>query len=70
MPQFCVNKNAQSNGDHEVHDLSLGTSCLPIAANRQDLGSHVSCVSAVQVARRYYTQVNGCAWCAPSCHTS
>ena len=70
MPQFCVNRNAQSNGDHEVHDVSSGSWCLPAASSRLDLGHHVSCSSAVQAARTYYKQVNGCAWCAPDCHTS
>ena len=34
MPNFCVNKDAQSNGDHEVHDLSADCSYLPDAGNR------------------------------------
>ncbi len=69
MPSFCVNRSAQSNGDHEVHDNSIERSCLPMLSNRQDLGYHASCSSAVQAARGYYTQVNGCAHCAPACHT-
>lgn len=69
MPQYCVNKRAQSNGDHEVHDVTASKSCLPVSSNRQDLGYHSSCASAVQKARTYYSQVNGCRWCAPNCHT-
>lgn len=70
MPNYCVNRNAQANGDHEVHDTSSPRWCLPTAASRIDLGWHVSCSSAVTAARSYYSQVNGCAWCAGACHTS
>jgi len=68
MARFYVNKQAQPNGDHEVHQE---TGCPTPAAphNRQPLGDHSSCFGAVQEARRYYRQVNGCAHCAPACHT-
>lgn len=69
MPNYCVNRNAQPNGDHEVHDLASTRGCLPTTANRIDLGWHQSCSAAVATARRYYSQVNGCAWCAAACHT-
>lgn len=70
MNRYCVNSAAQRNGDHEVHDVTANKWCLPAAVNRQDLGHHSDCVSAVRTARTYYEQVNGCAWCAPDCHTS
>lgn len=70
MPTYCVNKTQQANGDHEVHDTSAERWCLPSQANRQDLGYHSGCSSAVQTARSYFTQVNGCAHCASACHTS
>jgi hypothetical protein len=69
MPYYCVNKNAQSNGDHEVHD-SWANSCLPATWNQQDLGYHSSCSEAVTAARSYYSQVDGCAYCVPTCHKS
>ena len=70
MPNYCVNTNAQPNGDHEVHDTSSTKGCLPSTWNRKDLGYHSSCTSAVQAARSYYNSANGCAVCAPLCHTS
>lgn len=71
MPNYCVNTNAQSNGDHEVHDLSTTTGCLPAAHNRVDLGYHASCEGAVAEAkRRGYSRANGCATCCPRCHTT
>ena len=71
MPNFCVNDNVQSNGDHEVHDLTEGArlGCLPQSWNQTSLGWHPDCTSAVRQARNVYTQVNGCYYCATSCHT-
>lgn len=69
MPNYCVNQVAQPNGDHEVHDTTANKWCLPSPTNRRDLGFHASCVSAVQSAKTYYSQVNGCRWCAPTCNT-
>ena len=69
MGNYCVNKNAQNNGDHEVHNVSAACSFLPDPANRLALGYHAYCSSAVQSATAHYAQVNGCAYCAPDCHT-
>ena len=69
MAQYIVNRNAQPNGDHEVHNLNGTCYRLPNPENRVALGEHYSCTSAVQAARRHYTQVNGCAYCASACHT-
>lgn len=68
MPSYCVNTNAQANGDHEVHDTGSCTH-LPLPQHRLDLGFHPSCVGAVQQAKRSYPQSNGCAYCCPACNT-
>lgn len=66
MARYYVNNNAQSNGDHEVHELG----CSHMAtADRQYLGDFSSCPPAVTEARKYHRQVNGCYYCARSCHT-
>lgn len=71
MPEYCVNKNAQpGTGDHEVHDLSSQKGCLPDFANRLNLGWYASCEGAVEAAKRYYDDVNGCYYCANECHTT
>ena len=70
MPRYTVNKNAQANGDHEVHDMTISRSCHPASFNQLDLGLHSTCSSAVQAAKRHYARSNGCANCAPACHTS
>ncbi|MEX1014147.1 MAG: hypothetical protein WDZ80_03235 [Candidatus Paceibacterota bacterium] len=68
MPNYVVNDNAQSNGDHEVHT----TSCVyyPKIKSYTNLGWHSDCHSAVREAKKHYDQSNGCATCSESCHTS
>lgn len=68
MASYYVNRNAQSNGDHEVH--TTGCSYMPQPENRIYLGEHSNCATAVREARRYYSQVNGCYYCCRPCHTS
>lgn len=71
MPSFIVNRNAQSNGDHEVHNTTTGCSYMPAPENQAPLGYHASCVGAVAEARRLgWSRANGCYWCATACHTS
>lgn len=65
--RYYVNGNAQSNGDHEVHEFSC--SYLPSEANRLYLGDFTNCTPAVAEARKYYVQVNGCYFCSNACHT-
>lgn len=70
MPNYVVNKSAQSNGDHEVHDTASTKGCLPSSDNRLSLGYHATCRGAVTEAKKHYTQSNGCYYCANDCHTS
>lgn len=68
MARYYVNKNAQSNGDHEVH--KGGCSWMPIASNSLYLGDFVSCHGAVAKAKQYYPTADGCKHCSPACHNS
>ena len=68
MAYYYVNKNAQDNGDHEVH--KSGCSYMPDSDNRIYLGDFSYCSSAVNKAKDYYSQVNGCYYCANACHTT
>lgn len=68
MASYYVNRNAQNNGDHEVH--GSGCSYMPDAANLQYLGDFNSCRDAVRAARNYYSQTNGCFYCSYECHTT
>ena len=68
MSSYYVNKNEQSNGDHEVH--KEGCSYMPESQNRIYLGEFSTCSAAVSAARKHYTNVNGCYYCSYACHTS
>jgi hypothetical protein len=64
--KYFVNKNAQSNGDHEVHREDC--SYLPDAVNRIYLGDFSSCQFAIAKAKEYYNDVDGCYYCCRPCH--
>ena len=73
MGIYVMNKNAQSNGDHEVHNLSGGiTHCLPNSENQITIGLHSSCGSAISAAKKKFPnyKINGCFFCSSACHTS
>ena len=65
MKNYYVNRNAQKNGDHEVH--VEGCSFMP--DSKKDLGLHSSCRSAVTESKKTYAQSNGCYYCCNECHT-
>jgi hypothetical protein len=67
MPWYYVNKNAQNDGYHEVHE----TGCEQGAhtANQDSLGWHMDCAGAVAKAKDSYTYVDGCFYCSEACHT-
>ncbi|MDB5319945.1 MAG: hypothetical protein JWN40_1576 [Phycisphaerales bacterium] len=70
MPTYCVNENAQANGDHEVHDLTPGACThLPEPKDRKSLGWHTDCQGAVTEAKKTYRQSNGCYYCCRPCNT-
>ena len=66
--RYYVNKNAQANGDHEVHTASCAF--LPDPDNRLYLGDFTNCRDAVKEAKKHYRQSDGCYYCSPECHTS
>ena len=66
MAKYRVNRIARSpNGDHEVH--KEGCKWWP-TQSYVDLGEHLSCATAVNAAKPYYRDANGCATCSPACH--
>jgi hypothetical protein len=72
MPSFIINKNPQSNGDHEVHNKTYPCSHMPNPENQISLGEHISCHGAVAAAKQTWpnNRINGCAYCCSECHTS
>ena len=70
MPNYIVNTNPQPNGDHEVHRVDSCTR-LPDPRNRDSLGFHYGCGSAVAAAKgKGYRTANGCYYCSNECHTT
>lgn len=73
MPYFYINRNRQPSGDFEVHQDRV---CPHPAAleNRIALGNFLSCHDAVRKAKTDYPNdakdINGCFYCAKSCHTT
>ena len=67
MAKFYVNRNAQDDGYHEVHDSSC--SYMPDPENQLYLGEFSTCYGAVVAARQHYTLVDGCYYCCYACHT-
>jgi hypothetical protein len=67
MPDYVLNRNPQSNGDHQVHVKTCRR--VPEEENRVPLGFHHTCQSALIAAKvRGYSNVNGCSWCSRECH--
>ncbi|MFG0285903.1 MAG: hypothetical protein ACF8R7_15915 [Phycisphaerales bacterium JB039] len=67
MHKYFVNTNPQPTGEHEVH--KEGCPHPPAPSNRKHLGSFTNCREAVREARKHYSNVDGCAYCVPDCHT-
>jgi len=67
MADYYVNTNAQPTGEHEVH--TEGCSHPPLPNHRRPLGNFTDCKDAVREAKKHYSNVDGCAYCCPSCHT-
>jgi len=68
MARFCVNKHAQPTGEHEVHNLDVGCGHLPALQNQRLLGNYPTCFEAIEKAKLFYSNVDGCAYCANGCH--
>lgn len=65
MNNYCVNKNTDENGYHEVHQLSCNH--LPIKENRIEFFA-VSDSSAMIKAKDFYSNVDGCYYCMRAHH--
>lgn len=68
MKRYYVNKSSYGNpnNDHEVHHEDCYW--LPSEANRVYLGFFSNGCDAVIAARKYYSNVDGCAHCCPECN--
>ncbi len=66
MDHYYVNDNAQDTGEHEVHK----DTCVffPKMDSYTDLGYFTNCQAALEKARKYYDNVDGCKFCSVECH--
>lgn len=66
MYKYYVNRNAQSTGEHEVH--REGCHRMPEIYNLICLGYFSNGRLAVQEARKYFYNVDGCYYCCCEAH--
>lgn len=66
MPQYYLNKNAQSTGEHEVHQINCYK--MPCLQNCIYLGYFSNAIEAVRHAKKYYNNVDGCYYCSSEAH--
>lgn len=67
MSIYYVNDNPQPGGEHEVHEY--GCAWLNMAVSTTCLGACDNCQEAINAARSYYSNVDGCKHCVEECHT-
>jgi hypothetical protein len=71
MNNYYLNKNAQSNGDHEIHKESCYYYYMYRGGfNFEFFGAFATEFEAIRYARsKYpYLKIDGCAYCCPSIH--
>ena len=66
MAKYYVHTGTDAQGNHEVHEESC--THLPKPENRIYLGTFNNCKDAVQEAKKYYANVDGCWHCSRECH--
>lgn len=66
MGFYYLNRNAQTTGEHEVHESNCFR--MPEPQNRIYLGYFSNANEAVREARKYYDNVDGCYYCSPEAH--
>ena len=71
MSSFILNRNPQTTGEHEVHNLNANCSYLPDRANQIELGQFANCHEALAKAKQLYPSaaIDGRYYCANACHS-
>lgn len=64
VEDYYVNNESQDTGEHEVHTVS----CYYLPEKKTYLGCFDNCNDAVEKAKTYYRNVDGCVYCCPKCH--
>lgn len=70
MAYFYINRNAQPDGYHEVHNGTTGCTHPPLRENRIELGYFENCSQAIAAAKAANPTlfIDGCYYCT-DCHT-
>lgn len=65
MPDFVMNRNSQSNGQHEVHNLTEGCVHMPKLPNQVKLGNYETSKLAIAKAQSDWPiyKVSACQYC-------
>ena len=71
MPRFVLNREKQSDGVYEVHNVTTPCLFVPETSNQIDLGYHINCGEAITIARYKYPgyKINGCYYCCYDWHS-
>ena len=65
---FFVSKKVDNNNEHIVH--SSNCDYLPLPISRLDLGELYSCESAMERAKEFFENSNGCIHCCLLCYAA
>jgi len=68
MKKYYVSINAESNGEHCVHDQDCLN--LPEIFNRIYLGRFDISFEAIDEAKKHFRRINGCKLCTAECCVS
>jgi hypothetical protein len=70
MAKYIINRNAQADGYHEVHNENT-CNHLPDVHNRVLVGEHNNCSDALAATRKVnpHLNIDGCYYCSTACHT-
>ncbi len=69
MGSYFVDRRAQGNGEHLVHERErCPPDCFPKPGRAEYLGELLDGAQAIVVASLKYGCVNGCLWCATEVH--
>ena len=69
MDHYYVNRHAQETDEHEVQVHTGSCRYLPEPENCIYLGYFSNCKEALEEAKKYYSDVDGCYYCYRPCNT-
>jgi len=61
--KYYVSKEAANTGKHAIHKED----CTKLPSDRIFLGGFSHCINALEAAKEFYANVDGCDYCSPMC---